>query len=92
MRDCVGHKVKGMLSKQTGGQVNFSVSVKAAACRGFETSIQRDGRAGFRQPRINPDEAGPGFGHGFGGQCEECFLIHAVFSSSASQVAIGENT
>jgi hypothetical protein len=68
MRDCVLHKVKGMLSKQTTGQINLSVSVKAAACRSFQPCIKRDGGAGFRQPRINPNQVCPGFGHGFSGQ------------------------
>ena len=68
MRDCVTHKVKGMFGKQTGGQINLSLSVKAAACCSFQASIQRHGGHGLSQVGINPEQVCPGFGHGFLGQ------------------------
>lgn len=40
MRDCVPNKIERMFGKQTGGQIDFSVSVKAAACGSLETCIK----------------------------------------------------
>lgn len=68
MRNCVLHKIERMFCEKTGGQIDFSVSVKAAACGSLETPIKRHHGTGFRQPRINPDQVRPGFAHGFGGQ------------------------